>query len=172
MQWWMKKESGYSKIQGTKPQTVSYALLDSPIGMLAWIREKLESLTEPSFVWDNEVVVTWAMLYILSGSASHARIYKEGIQKIQAEVMDRRIPKEVAFGASCFPYDVGYVPDWWARATIAENIIFWREHERGGHFPSVECSGVLVEDVREFVEGIKGERWEVLVKSGENNTSN
>lgn len=166
MQWWMKEETGYSKIQATKPQTVSYALQDSPIGMLAWICEKLECLVEPDFVWEDEVVVTWTMLYILSGSASNARIYKEGTATMKEEVMVRRIMKDVAFGVSCFPHDVGYIPRWWAKVTVAENIVFWREHDQGGHFPSIECSDLLVGDFREFVEAIPGERLGVLVKAG------
>lgn len=61
MQWWMKKESGYSRIMGTKPVTVSYALTDSPVGMLAWIREKLEPLSD-GYLWSDEECITWAMV--------------------------------------------------------------------------------------------------------------
>lgn len=61
MQWWIKKESGYSRIMGTKPMTVSYALTDSPLGMLAWIREKMEPLVD-GYVWSDEECITWAMV--------------------------------------------------------------------------------------------------------------
>ncbi|KAF8904475.1 epoxide hydrolase domain-containing protein [Gymnopilus junonius] len=151
MQWWMKEESGYSRIQGTKPQTVSYGLLDSPVGMLAWIREKLESLVQPGYVWDKELVITWAMFYLLSGSSWHARIYKEAIQALRQQVLEKRVPATVSFGASCFPYDVGYIPIWWAKATVAENIVFWKEHLTGGHFPSIECGDALNTDILDFV---------------------
>lgn len=168
MQWWMKDESGYSKIQGTKPQTISYALMDSPIGMLAWIREKIEGLVDPDFVWSKEVVITWTMLYLLSGSAGHARIYKQATV-LKGEVLDKAISKDVAFGASCFPRDVGYIPRWWAQVGIAENIVFWREHKKGGHFPAVECSDVLTADFLEFVETIKGKRRQALIEAGKDN---
>ncbi|KAF8973121.1 epoxide hydrolase domain-containing protein [Flammula alnicola] len=144
MQWWMKEESGYSRIQGTKPQTISYALLDSPVGMLAWIREKLEALIQPGYVWDKEMVITWTMFYLLSESAWHARIYKEAIPSLRHQVLDKKISAKVAFGVSCFPYDVGYIPLWWAKATVADNIVLWA-------FPSVECGEVLKEDVWEFI---------------------
>lgn len=61
MMWWQEKESGYYKIMGTKPMTVSYALVDSPLGMLAWIREKLEPLVD-EYTWTEEECITWAMV--------------------------------------------------------------------------------------------------------------
>lgn len=150
MQWWSTKESGYYHIQSTKPQTISYALSDSPVGMLSWIRDKLELWVEPDYVWDKEMVITWAMLYLLSNSAWHARLYKQSVY-IEEKVLKRNIPANVAFGTSCFPHEIGYVPRWWAQASIADNIVFWKEHEKGGHFPSVECPEVLQSDIQEFV---------------------
>ena len=153
LQWWMKDESGYSMIHGTKPQTISYGLLDSPIGMLAWIREKLNHLVEPDYVWDKEMIITWIMFYLLSGSSWHARIYKQ-IRALPETVLQKKISSKVAVGVSSFPLDIGYCPLWWAKATLAENIIFWKEHEKGGHFPSVECSEVLKADIWDFVNKI------------------
>ncbi|KAF5352057.1 hypothetical protein D9758_009391 [Tetrapyrgos nigripes] len=172
MQWWMKSESGYSRIQGTKPQTISYGLLDSPIGMLAWIREKLESLAEPDYVWDPEVVITWTILYLLSGSAWHARIYKVGINNLGKEVLSKTIATQVPLGYSSFPLDVGYIPQWWAVASVAENIVFWKEHAKGGHFASVECPEALIEDIQEFVRILREKggsaKWEAALKAGAN----
>ena len=164
--WWTKEESGYSRIHGTKPQTISYGLLDSPVGMLAWIREKLEVLTQPGYIWDKERVITWTILYLLSESSWHARIYKEAIPALRTQVLDKPISEKVAFGASCFPYDVGYVPVWWAKATVAKNIVFWKEHEKGGHFPSVECADVLKEDIWNFVGSLPAETQTLLKTAG------
>lgn len=50
------------KIQGSKPQTLSYALVDSPLGMLAWIRDKMEPLVGNDFKWEDEEVITWVMV--------------------------------------------------------------------------------------------------------------
>lgn len=61
MMWWQEKECGYYKIMGTKPTTISCALTDSPLGMLAWIREKLEPLVD-GHVWTEEQCITWAMV--------------------------------------------------------------------------------------------------------------
>ncbi|KAK7036513.1 hypothetical protein VNI00_011710 [Paramarasmius palmivorus] len=169
MQWWMKSESGYSLIQGTKPQTVSYGLLDSPIGMLAWIREKLQSLAEPNHVWQPELVITYTMLYLLSGSAGHARIYKSNIPTLRQTVMEPKFPSSVAVGVSCFPKDVGYVPKWWADCSFP-NIVFWKEQEKGGHFASVEVPEGLLGDIQEWIGTVRSkgssQSWEALLKSG------
>lgn len=166
MQKWLKDESGYSKIQGSKPQTVSYALLDSPVGMLAWIREALEHTVQPDYEWSKDRVITWTTLYLLSENASHARIYKENGKTVSQRLLPRIIPREVSVGVSCFPRDVAYIPRWWAEVGVARNIVFWREHQSGGHFPSVECPDALIQDFLDFVaETKKNTRWSLLTVS-------
>jgi hypothetical protein len=59
---------GYLEIQGTKPLTVSYGLVDSPIGMLAWIRDKVQHLVGDNFVWEEEEIITWTMVCFQSRS--------------------------------------------------------------------------------------------------------
>jgi pimeloyl-ACP methyl ester carboxylesterase len=79
MKWWMDRESGYQKIQGTKPQTLSYALTDSPLGMACWLREKVNYLVDDDFQWKDEDVITWAMVsrakYIFSSVPSYLHSY-------------------------------------------------------------------------------------------------
>jgi hypothetical protein len=60
---------GYLEIQGTKPLTVSYGLVDSPIGMLAWIRDKVQHIVGDDFVWEDEEIITWTMVCFLSSSS-------------------------------------------------------------------------------------------------------
>jgi len=69
--WWQKEEMGYLEIQGTKPQTLSYALVDSPIGMLAWIRDKMHYLVDDDYEWEEEEVITWAMVCSPQASMQH-----------------------------------------------------------------------------------------------------
>jgi len=58
------------------------------------------------------------------------------------------------------------VPKWWAACAIAKKIVFWKEHDKGGHFPSIEVPDVLVEDIREFTKVIAASRMAELIKSG------
>lgn len=60
-----------------------------------------------------------------------------------------------------------YLPEWWAQTTVAEKFVFWREHDSGGHFVSIEKPLLLVRDVNEFVAQIQGERREALIKAGQ-----
>ncbi|KAL2071708.1 hypothetical protein VTL71DRAFT_12943 [Oculimacula yallundae] len=170
MMWWQKEESGYFDIQGTKPQTVSYALVDSPIGMLAWIRDKVEHLVDDDFTWDEEEIITWAMLYLIPGTAGHASIYRNGkapeLRARMTSFFSTPLSKSIDFGASIFPKDVLNVPQFWAASTVASNIIFWRTHEKGGHFPSIEKPEELVSDIREFTALIQEGRKGKLLLSG------
>lgn len=69
------------------------------------IREKLASLAEPGFVWKDEDIITWLMLYLVSGSSGSCRIYKENFQSGQKEVFDHIISRKVAVGVSHFAWD-------------------------------------------------------------------
>lgn len=153
MKWWVEEESGYRAIQGSKPLTIAYPLTDSPFGMLCWIREKIEPLAEEEFVWEDEVVVTWGMIYVLNGTAGPGESYKWSTEPQLSEMskyFDALIGEEVALGVSVFPKDANYCPKWWAEGAVAKNITFWREHVKGGHFPAVEKPKELIEDIREF----------------------
>lgn len=171
MQWWMREESGYQKIQGTKPQTLNYGLVDSPLGMLCWLREKIQFIVDrdAGFEWEDEEVVTWCMPYVLNGTAGHAEIYTcvphdggagggtTDRDEFMKRLFNRVISRKVPVGASIFPKDVVFLPKWWAECKVAENIVFWKEREKGGHFPSIERPDDLVEDIRAFTvaAGIK-----------------
>lgn len=61
--------------------------------------------------------------------------------------------------------DVLYIPRWWADCKVARNIIFWREHEKGGHFASTETPDQLVEDIREFTQSLTPETLKELTSS-------
>ncbi|KAI5776899.1 epoxide hydrolase domain-containing protein [Geopyxis carbonaria] len=181
MMWWQDAEAGYSKMMGTKPLTVAYALVDSPAGQLAWIVDKLHPLspegddggvaTTSALLADRDTLLTWTMFYVLAASPANSAIYKEAFVSLKEELLETCIPASVAFGHSAFEGDVGYVPRWWAQGTVAHRISFWREHRGGGHFASVEDAERLVGDLREWIKGVEGgERRRAIeagVKAGE-----
>ena len=153
MQRWRNELSGYAILQSTRPQTLAYALTDSPAGQLAWIVEKFKDWTDPAAelpedAVDRDRLLTDISIYWLTETAgSSARLYYEGARSWgQANQ-----PSEVPTGVAVFPMDVTIRP-------IAErehNIVHWSEFDRGGHFAAMEAPGLLVADIREFFRPLR-----------------
>ncbi|GIH99895.1 epoxide hydrolase family protein [Planobispora takensis] len=145
--------SGYMYLQATRPQTLAYALNDSPVGQLAWIVEKFKDWTDaedvPEEAVDRDRLLTNVMLYWLTGTAgSSAQIYYEFAQ---AWAMPQMLT--VPTGLALFPAEVAPPIRAWAERTNA--IVHWSEFDRGGHFAAMEEPDLLVADVRAFFRGLR-----------------
>ncbi|KAK6843724.1 microsomal epoxide hydrolase [Apiospora arundinis] len=158
--WFSKEGRGYNLEQSTKPQTLGYALADSPVALLAWIYEKLHDWTD-GYPWTDDEVCTWVSIYWFStaGPAASARIYYEtehcgdtGDGQKKPGAMTHQRMREyspgVKLGFSHFPQDLVVLPSTWVR-TQGE-VVFEREHESGGHFAAYERPNEIVADVREM----------------------
>ncbi|KAF8141469.1 Alpha/Beta hydrolase protein [Boletus edulis] len=144
--WFRNQGSGYFAAQCTQPQTIGYSLADSPVGLLAWVYEKLHNWTD-SYPWQDDEVLTWISIYWFSraGPAASVRIYFE-IMKGQIDTpWSLPIPK-IPMGASFFPKDIHVFPKAWVRR--GRRIVAEFEHESGGHFASYEAPQVLADDMR------------------------
>jgi epoxide hydrolase len=145
---WGRDMSGYAVVQSTRPQTISYALTDSPVGQLAWIVEKFKEWTDPSAslpedAIDRDLILTDVSVYWLTGTAgSAARIYYEDA-RTWGQV---RPPSPVPTGVAVFPNDLTIRP----LAERDHNVVHWSEFSPGGHFAAMEAPDLLVDDVREF----------------------
>ena len=145
---WGRDMSGYAIVQSTRPQTISYALTDSPAGQLAWIVEKFKEWTDPRASMpedavDRDLILTDVSVYWLTGTAgSAARIYYEGARTWGQSQPPSPVPTAVAV----FPGDTTIRP----LAERAHNVVHWAEFSRGGHFAAMEAPDLLVSDVREF----------------------
>lgn len=140
----LRDGAGYGMIQATRPQTLAYALTDSPAGQLAWIAEKFDEWSDPAHRPDPELVLTNISIYWLTRTAgSSARIYHE---TAHAGGGGRRL--EVPTGVAAFPYDIG--PPIRRFAERDSNIVHWSEFDEGGHFAAMEVPDLLVGDVRAF----------------------
>ncbi|WP_329430060.1 epoxide hydrolase [Streptosporangium sp. NBC_01495] len=147
--------SGYAKIQGTRPQTLAYALTDSPVGQLAWIVEKFKEWTDSTDVPEDAVsrdrLLTNVMLYWLTATAgSSARHYWEAFHPSHPP---RTEPLATPTGVAVFAADL-------ARPVrrLAErdnNIVHWSEFDRGGHFAAMEEPDLFTHDVRAFFHRLR-----------------
>lgn len=136
-------------IQATRPQTLAYALTDSPVGQLAWIVEKFREWTDssrlPEDAVDRDQLLTNVTAYWLTGTAgSSARLYKETANDLGRA----NEPSTVPTGVAVFPGE----PSLPVRrlAERIHDIVHWSEFDRGGHFPAMEVPDLLVGDLREF----------------------
>ncbi|RDX44900.1 alpha/beta-hydrolase [Lentinus brumalis] len=141
--------SGYSNEQATKPQTLGYSLADSPVGLLAWIYEKLVTWTD-SYPWEDDEVLEWVSIYWFSraGPAASLRIYKEMTHNYTKVAVAGVEWTSIPLGFSIFPKELTKVPGKWLR-TLG-NVVFESEHEHGGHFAAHEEPEELVKDIRAF----------------------
>lgn len=141
-------ERGYFLEQSTKPQTIGYALDDSPAGLAAWIVEKFRAWSdvngnvEQKFTKDE--LLTNIMLYwVTQSGASSARIYYENQR---AKPPQGRV--QVPTACAVFPKEISIAPRRWVEAQY--NVTRWTEMPRGGHFAAMEEPTLLAEDIRAF----------------------
>jgi pimeloyl-ACP methyl ester carboxylesterase len=141
-------ESGYSKEQSTRPQTIGYGLVDSPAGLCAWILEKFCAWTDcaghPENALSRDEMLDNVMLYWLPATgASSARLYWESFRDVSTD------PIDVPTGCSIFPKEILRISRRWASSRFT-NILYWNELDRGGHFAAFEQPELFVEEVRAF----------------------
>ena len=140
--------TGYSKEQSTRPQTVGYGLVDSPVGQAAWIIEKFCAWSDcdghPEHVFTRDELLDNVMLYWLpAAGASSARLYWESFVRPGFDEVT------VPTGCSIFPKEIMRMSRRWA-ATRFTDIRYWNELDRGGHFAAFEQPAVFVDEVRSF----------------------
>ena len=160
-QWFAEDGFGWAKIQSTRPQTLSYALTDSPVGQLAWIVEKFKEWTDsekrPEDAVNRDRMLTNVMIYWLTATAgSSAQIYYETTHTTPDFVRTWAGPWPLTqpVGVAIFPADATR-----PIRTFAEQILptlsRWTEFDRGGHFAAMEQPELLVGDIREFGRSLR-----------------
>jgi pimeloyl-ACP methyl ester carboxylesterase len=147
-------DSGYSKQQSTRPQTLGYGLVDSPVGQMAWIIEKFWAWTDcdghPENVLSRDELLDNVMMYWLTGSAaSSARMYWESYRTFTTPPARVELPT----GVASFPKEILRAPRNWCEGTY--NITHWTTMPRGGHFAAFEQPELFVEDVRAFFDTVR-----------------
>lgn len=153
---WLKEETGYQRIQGTKPQTLGYALNDSPAGLCAWIVEKFRTWSdcdgdvEKRFTKDE--LLTNVMLYWAPETAtSSARLYYEMIHAGKFPPQGFRV--NVPTACAIFPKELFKPPRSWVEKLY--NVAQWNRFPAGGHFAAMEEPTLLVDDVRTFFRTLR-----------------
>ena len=148
-QYYQQWGAGYSKQQSTRPQTLGYSLVDSPMGQAAWVIEKFYEWTDcdgdPENVLSRDELLDNVMFYWLTASgASSARLYWESFGRaFSGQDTTVNLPT----GCSIFPKEIVATPRSWAEQTYT-NIVYWNELNKGGHFAAFEQPELFVAELR------------------------
>jgi pimeloyl-ACP methyl ester carboxylesterase len=151
---WREEEGAYGALQATRPLTPAYALNDSPVGLLAWIVEKLRDWSdcggdlESRFSKDE--ILAHVTLYWLTGTiGSSMQLYREGRAVPLVFGPGERVA--VPCAVARFPKEAPMPPREWVER--AYDVVRWTEMPRGGHFAAMEEPELLAGDVAEFLAG-------------------
>lgn len=153
---WSKAEGAYAHIHATRPQTLAYALTDSPIGLAAWLTEKYRAWSDCEGdlerVFDLDHLLTTLSLYWFSGSAGDAiRIYKEGAVDPLAFGPGERIAPPLS--VALFPRELPMPPRSWVERVF--DVQRWTAMPVGGHFAVAEQPHALAEDIRAAMRTVR-----------------
>lgn len=137
---------GYSLEHSTRPQTIGYSLVDSPVGLLAWILEKFASWTDSlgnveEAIGRDRILDTVTLYWLTATGASSARFYWQNYPPDNAD------PVTIPAGITRFPADIEKLPRQWVE-TRFRDLKYWHVAERGGHFPMLEVPTSYVEEIR------------------------
>ncbi|KAI1126894.1 Alpha/Beta hydrolase protein [Nemania abortiva] len=142
--------NAYFEIQKQRPQTIGMALEDSPVGLLTWMFDKMKSWTD-DYSWTDDEICEWVSLYWFSraGPAASVRIYHEAFKG--EFVADASLfTQGTKMGFSYFPKEMFRTPSFWNKQL--GDVVFEREHERGGHFAAWEQPEALADDLCEMFQ--------------------
>lgn len=151
-------DSGYSKQQSTRPQTLGYGLADSPTGQMAWIIEKyaqwcdceVNGLRHPENAISRDELLDTVMLYWLTNSgASSARLYWESFNNPDmAEI-------ELSSAISLFPNEIFRSSERWARKKFLNLHYFNDKIAKGGHFSALEVPNLLAQELWQWRDQLR-----------------
>jgi pimeloyl-ACP methyl ester carboxylesterase len=145
---------GYFHLQATRPQTIGYALTDSPVGQAAWIYEKFHAWTDndgdpEDALTRDEMLDNITLYWLTQTAASSARMYLENAAVIGAPPVI-----EIPVGCSIFPREIVPAPRSWAER-VYPNLIHWNELDRGGHFAAFEQPELFTQELRDCFRSLR-----------------
>lgn len=139
---------GYSLQQSTRPQTIGYALVDSPAALCAWIAEKFHAWTDGDAIGRDDLLDNLMLYWLPATGASAARLYWESFRDVQARFREGTTDEvAVPTGCTIFPKENPRPSRRWAEKRFTD-IRYWSEPARGGHFGAFEQPALFVEEVR------------------------
>ena len=144
---WQREEGAYINIQSTKPQSLAYALADSPAGMAAWLLEKYHAWSDWELLTMDDLCDCLTLYWMTNTACTSIRAY-HGNSFTLPPLGEIKVPTAIA----AFPHDVLPVPREWTEKHFP--VVRYTEMQRGGHFTALEHPEAFAEDVAQFIEEI------------------
>ncbi len=151
-----ENETGYQRIQGSKPQTLGVGLNDSPAGLAAWIVEKFRTWSDcggdvESVYTRDQLLTNIAVYWLTQTITSSTRLYYEVFKNPDIGFNTGRV--EVPTGVARFPKEILRFPRAWVEKQY--NVTHWTDMPRGGHFAAMEQPALFTEDLRDFFATVR-----------------
>jgi len=151
-------EGAYFREQTTKPQTLSYGMMDSPVGACAWIVEKFHGWSDTRRGFENaytmDQLLTNVMIYLVTGTFNTATwMYRGRVEEHLEPPLPQKARVEKPVGIAAFPVDlIPFPPRTQVERSL--NVVHWADFKEGGHFAALERPDDLVKDIRAFARGL------------------
>jgi len=154
-----KKYRAYAAMMGTRPQTIGYALTDTPVGLAAWMFDYNNA--EPERLLNKDEMLDNVTLYWLTNSAaSSARLYWETMgQSILLSAAQKTAEISLPVAITVFPEEVYRAPETWARRAY-RNLIYFNEVDKGGHFAAWEQPEIFAAELRAAFRSLRGRQFD------------
>ncbi|EJD35290.1 alpha/beta-hydrolase [Auricularia subglabra TFB-10046 SS5] len=146
--------NGYFHLQSTKPLTIGYALVDSPVGLLAYMGDKFYDWSDPAHLDTRDLIETVALYYLTRSFHTSVLAYQLSHEVAMSLVFQPgqwTAAAGTAIGYSSYPYEIGIAPRMLVRGM--GRVVMYKEHSYGGHFAALDNPTAFVKDLRELAAG-------------------
>lgn len=154
-------EGAYLRLQMTKPQSLSYSMMDSPVGQAAWFMEKFNTWGDTrapngdniEAAFSKDTLLTNLMLYLVTGTFNTATWYYRGMMEEGGTNMEPGKSVEIPVGIANY---AGEIFNFSPRTMLEKgyNIVHWQDFDKGGHFAALETGSVFAKDVQAFIQAL------------------
>lgn len=145
---WLQYEGAYIHLQSTKPQTLAYALSDSPVALAAWMLEKFHDWSDATLLKRSDILDNITLHWLCNSAATSIRMYYGNSSTLPALPNELTVPRAYAL----FARDILLPPRTWLERRYPHARI--TELPCGGHFTAMECPDLFAEDLRSFISSL------------------
>ncbi|GAA5828924.1 hypothetical protein JCM11251_005920 [Rhodosporidiobolus azoricus] len=147
---WKNTGKAYGALQATRPGTIGIVVGSSPVALLAWLGEKLRDWVDVPFPLDEVLsicTIWWLRESFPASIWPYPELLDTGISYIHSLPANNLTHKSMGFSA--YPKELSVMPEAWVKET--GNLVFYRQHDKGGHFPSVGVPEEFAQDIKDFL---------------------